>query len=203
MKKIIVDILLFILMITEFSRAYLPSEIHEIIGILLIVLVVIHLILNRNYLKAIPKGKYNAKRKLMLIINVCFFVAFFLTVILGLLSSQNIAPFMNIKNLTTVYLHKILSYISLILLGLHLGMNLEKLFRKIEKNKYVYLIYAIIIISGIYSAIDVDFLNHLIGTYGFSITTNSILINSLEYVSIVVMITLIFHLILKIVKINQ
>jgi cytochrome b len=51
MKKMIVDILLLILMLIEYSKTYLPSEIHEIIGILLIVLVAIHLALNKKYLK--------------------------------------------------------------------------------------------------------------------------------------------------------
>lgn len=53
MKRLVVDILLFILMIFEFSRMYMPTILHEIIGILLLVLVVIHLILNRNYIKNI------------------------------------------------------------------------------------------------------------------------------------------------------
>lgn len=72
MKKIIVDILLLILMLIEYSRAQIPAEIHEITGICLIILVIIHLILNRKYLKSIPKGKYNLKRSLMLIVNLCF-----------------------------------------------------------------------------------------------------------------------------------
>ena len=55
MKKIIVDVLLLILMLVQYSKAYLPKEIHETIGICLIVLVLIHLILNRKYLKAIGK----------------------------------------------------------------------------------------------------------------------------------------------------
>ena len=59
-------------MLLEFSSIYLPPEIHEIIGILLVVLVIIHLILNRKYLKSIPKGKYNLKRMVMLVINVAY-----------------------------------------------------------------------------------------------------------------------------------
>ena len=94
MKKLIVDILLFILMILEFSRMYMPPIWHEIIGILLIVLIIIHLILNRNYIKNIFKGKYNLKRIIMLIINVLFMISFILSCIFGLLSSEELLKFL-------------------------------------------------------------------------------------------------------------
>lgn len=112
MKKIIVDILLLILMLIEYSKTYLPSEIHEIIGILLIVLVAIHLALNRNYLKTVNKGKYNSRRKALLIVNVCFFISFGMTCLFGILSSHYALPFLNIGNLTIISYHKILAYVT-------------------------------------------------------------------------------------------
>lgn len=196
MKKIVVDILMFILMLMEYSRVYLPSEIHEIIGICLIILVIVHLILNRNYFKAITKGKYSFKRGFMLAVNVLFIITFSATCITGLLSNQNILTFMNIGNLTTVYLHKIFAYISIIVLGMHLGVNLTKLFNKIGNN----LIYIGIIILGVYSMIAVDFWNHLIGNYGFSMVTGNIVINTLEYLFIILMFSVITHLILNFFK---
>lgn len=197
MKKIIVDILLFILILVEFSRLYLLPEIHEIIGILLIALIIIHLILNRKYIKSIPKGKYHLKRSLMLIINIAFLVTFALTSILGLLSSQYTLTFMNIGNLSTIYLHKIFAYICLILLGLHLGINLNALFNRLGEKKISYILYGIIIICGIYSLFNVDFLNHLFGNSGFGLATSNLVTNSLEYCSIVLMITILANLIFK------
>ncbi|MEE1128453.1 MAG: hypothetical protein UHW99_00545 [Methanobrevibacter sp.] len=197
MKKMIVDILLFILMLMEFSKVYLPPEVHEIIGICLIVLVIIHLILNRRYIKAIPKGKYNLKRAIMLVINVAFMVVFALTCIFGLLSGQYVLTFMNIGNLTTVYLHKILAYLSLLLLGLHLGINLNVLFERIEKSNIVYAVYLIIVAFGIYSIIQLDFLNHLLGNSGFSLVTGNFVINSIEYLSIILMVTILTNIIFK------
>lgn len=191
------DILLFILMLMEFSKVYLPPEVHEIICICLIVLVIIHLILNRRYIKAIPKGKYNLKRAIMLVINVAFMVVFALTCIFGLLSGQYVLTFMNIGNLTTVYLHKILAYLSLLLLGLHLGINLNVLFERIEKSNIVYTVYLIIVAFGIYSIIQLDFLNHLLGNSGFSLVTGNFVINSIEYLSIILMVTILTNIIFK------
>ena len=194
MKKIIVDILMFILMLVEFSKVHLPPEIHEIVGICLFVLVIIHLILNRKYIRAIPKGKYNLKRSALLIINVAFMIVFFSTIIFGLLSSQKILTFLNIGSLTAVYLHKIL-------LGIHLGVNLSGMFNKIEEKisnrSVLYLIYIILIVLGIYSFIDVDFYNHLIGNYGFSLVRGNLITSILDYLSITVMITLVVNLIYR------
>jgi len=104
MKKIVVDVLLLIFMLAEYSRVHLPPEMHEIIGIGLILLVTVHMILNRNYFKAIPRGKYSAKRMVELLSTIGFFAAFILTCIFGILSSQEILPFLNIKSLTAIYL---------------------------------------------------------------------------------------------------
>ena len=133
----------------------------------------------------------------MLIINVSFMIAFALTSVLGLLSSQYTLTFMNIGNLSTIYLHKIFAYLCLILLGLHLGINLNALFNRLREKKISYALYMIIIICGIYSFFKVDFLNHLLGNSGFGLATGNLFTNSLEYLSIVLMITILANLILK------
>ena len=190
-------------MLIEYSKTYLPSEIHEIIGIALIILVVIHLILNKNYLKSINNGKYNSRRKALLIVNIVFFISFGLTCLFGILSSHYILPFLNIENLTIISYHKILAYITLILLGIHLGFNLDKMFKKIG-NKTMHLIELAIIILGAYSFIQVDFYNHLTGNLGFSLATGNVFINILEYLCIILMITVLTRLILSIIlkKVN-
>ena len=92
MKKIVVDVPLLIFMLAEYSRVHLPPEMHEIIGISLIVLVTVHLILNRNYFKAIPRGKYSAKRMVELVATVGFFAVFILTCIFGIIVQPGNTP---------------------------------------------------------------------------------------------------------------
>ena len=199
MKKVIVDILLLILMLMEYSKSYLPGEIHEIIGIVLIILVIMHLILNRKYLKAIPKGKYNLKRTALLIVNASFFVVFGLTTLFGILSSQYMLTSLNIGNLSIISYHKVLAYACLILLGIHLGFNLEKVFKKID-NKLIYCVDVLIIIFGTYSLIQTNFYNHLTGNLGFSQVTGNILINMLEYLGIILMTVVLTKLIFSALK---
>ena len=192
--KIIIDILMFILMLLEFSKGYLSPILHEILGIALCILIIIHLILNKSYIKNIFKGKYNTKRWIMLIINLAFLITFSISLIFGLLSSQEILKFLNIKSMTITNLHKVFSYISLIIFGLHLGINFTAMFGNIEKkiNKIViYIIDIVLIIYGAYSCVKLDILKHITGTYGFSILDGNILINILRYLSIIMILAII------------
>lgn len=194
-KKIIVDILMFILMLLEFSRGYLPTILHEAFGICLGILVIIHLILNKNYFKNLFKGKYNSKRIIMLIINLGFFITFILSMIFGILSSHDLLTGLNIHNLNIIKLHKQLAYISLIFMGLHLGINFNAMLGKINiKNKIVkYIIDILIIVFGIYSFIKLDFIKHITGEFGFSVYDGNIILNILEYLSIILAMAIIMN----------
>lgn len=192
--KLLVDILMFILMLLEFSRNYMEPIYHEIFGIALIILIGMHLFLNRNYIKNIFKGKYNFNRIIMLIINIGFFLTMILSLLFGILSSQTILKSISINNLTIISLHKILAYCSLIFLGLHLGINFNAMFNKIKLNKVIKIILSILfIIYGIYSFIKLDILKHITGIYGFSIVEGNILINIIRYFSIIMMIAIIMN----------
>ncbi len=188
-KRVIINILLLVLTILEFSKAYLTPELHEIIGILLILLLIIHLLQNRKYIKSIS-GK---NRKILYFTNILLLITFSATMILGLLSSQLI-PILNIHLIITNYLHKILAYITLIFVSIHLGQNLNKMLYNITiRVKQV--ITVIISIFGIISFMDVDYINHITGNIGFATNNTNIFINSLEYLSIILTIALITHLI--------
>ena len=206
-KKLTVDILMFILMILEFSRVYTGALLHEIMGIILALLVIIHIVLNLNYIKNISQGSYNLKRIIILIINIMFIITFLLTTILGLLSSQELLPFLNIHELDINKLHKIVSYICLIIFGLHLGINFNAMFGKLSntiKSKLLKVfIFIIIFTFGIYSIIDVELISHLVGTYGFMNSDKFIIIHILEYLSIILLISLSFNFIMKGITTNE
>ena len=132
MKKIAVDISMFFAIILEFLS--LPILAHEIIGIGLFVLVILHLYYNKHYFKAIPKGKYNLKRTLDLIINIGLLISLLITIISGIFTSQESLKDLKIRNYKISHLHKSFSIISLIFLVLHLATTHKKLLRMLNKN---------------------------------------------------------------------
>ena len=170
-------------------------------------MLIIHIVLNLNYIKKISQGSYNLKRIIILIINIMFIITFLLTIILGLLSSQELLPFLNIHELDINKLHKIVSYICLIIFGLHLGINFNAMFGKLSniiKSKLLKVfIFIIIFTFGIYSIIDVELISHLVGTYGFMNSDKFIIIHILEYLSIILLISLSFNFIMKGITTNE
>ena len=124
-------------------------------------------------------------------------ITFVSSMIFGLLSSQDLLKFLNIGNLRIVELHKILAYISLIFMGLHLGINFNAMFGKLSskvKNKIIiYIVDLIIVIFGVYSFISLDILKHITGEFGFSVLEGNIIINILKYLSIVMMLAIIMN----------
>ena len=131
MKKVTVDILMGITIILEFVS--LPILIHEILGIGLIFLIILHVKFNKNYFKSIFKGKYTFKRALDLIINIGLLISLAITIISGICSSQK-----SLKNITfgrynISHIHKSSSVLSLIFLGLHLLTTRKKLLRELKK----------------------------------------------------------------------
>ncbi|WP_405268440.1 DUF4405 domain-containing protein [Methanobrevibacter sp.] len=130
-KKITVDILMFIAIILEFLS--LPILIHEIVGIGLLFLIILHIKFNKNYFKAIPKGKYNLKRTIDLIINIGLLISLSITIISGIFSSQKSLKSLKIGNHKISHIHKSSSIFSLIFLGLHLLTTRKKFLREMKK----------------------------------------------------------------------
>lgn len=120
---------MFIAIILEFLS--LPILIHEIVGIGLLFLIILHVKFNKNYFKAIPKGKYNLKRTIDLIINIGLLISLSITIISGILSSQKSG--LKIGNHKISHIHKYSSILSLIFLVLHLLTTRKKLLREIKK----------------------------------------------------------------------
>lgn len=131
MKKIAIDVAMIIAIILEFLS--LPLLIHEIIGIGLFFLIVLHINSNKRYFKAIRKGKYNLKRTLELIINIGLLISLLITIISGIFSSQKSLKGLKIGNIKISGLHKSSSIISLLFLVLHLGLTRKKLLRELKK----------------------------------------------------------------------
>lgn len=131
MKKVTVDVLMGIAIVLEFVS--LPILVHEIIGISLLFLVITHIYQNRNFFKAIPKGKYTLKRTINLFIHMGLLVSLLVTIISGICSSRKSLKGFKFGKYNIAHIHKSSSILSLIFLGLHLITTRKKLFREIKK----------------------------------------------------------------------
>ena len=207
--KMVIDILMLILMILEYSKLYTGQLLHEIFGITLLGLFVIHNILNINFYKALFKGKYNSQRIITTITDLAFLLCMLFTIILGIPISDKVFKFLGLNgNITTRKLHTIFGYWGLVILSIHLGLHFKMIFSKISKkaknNKILrivtYIIQALIIIYGIKLMLDNNLADYLIGKSSFAIPTGNIIISFINNFVIIFAIGLIIYSIEKIIK---
>ena len=204
--KIIIDILMLIIMLLEYSRIYTGQLLHEVFGIILLLLFFIHNILNINFYKELLKGKYDLLRSIITIINIGFLICMLLTILLGIPISNEIFKNLNLNgNMTVRKLHTIFGYWGLIFLALHLGLHFKIIFTKLVQiiiknkilNSLIYLLQILIVILGIKFMTDVKLWEHLIGELSFGSYDGNVITSTMKNLIIVLSISIITSSIVK------
>lgn len=199
--KIIVDILMLIFMILEYSKLYTGQLLHEIFGMTLLGLFIIHNILNINFYKALFKGKYNSQRIITTITDLAFLICMLFTIILGIPISDKVFKFLDLNgNMTMRKLHTIFGYWGLVILSIHLGLHFKiifaKLINKIKDKKnikiIIYMLEIVVVILGIKAMLNTNLSSYLIGKASFAIPT-SLFLSLLNNLIIVCAISIIIY----------
>ena len=149
--KRIIDILMTIALMCLMAYQVTGEAAHEWMGVLMVLLVIVHQILNRKWYTALFKGNYHAYRIFSTIINVLLLISFALTAISGMAMSNHAAPFLYgiISVNTARIMHLAFSYWSFILMGLHIGLHINVMIIKMPKNVKAVLGIIMILISGL------------------------------------------------------
>lgn len=174
--RIIIDSLMLVLMLFEYSKVFTGQLVHETIGIALFVLFIIHNILNISFYKNIFKGKYNLRRIITTIGDISFLLLMVTTIFLGIAISNDLFKFLNINGGMQIRsIHTTLGYWNIVILAIHLGLHFNMIFKKFENSikdrdniKLVYyIIQIIIVVYGILVIINNDLASYLIGKSSF------------------------------------
>jgi hypothetical protein len=120
----IIDILLTIALMLMMSKQITEQAGHEYIGIVMFVLFLIHQYLNRRWYGALLKGRYTPNRILSTLVNFSLLLSFVMTAFSGIIMSENF-PSLNVEALTSFAreAHLVCSYMSFVLMGIHLGLH--------------------------------------------------------------------------------
>ncbi|GIM28831.1 hypothetical protein CPJCM30710_14970 [Clostridium polyendosporum] len=146
--KITLDLLMSIVFVLLFNKmAVAGLRFHETAGLSLGVAFIIHIALNWKWVKQVTLKLFNPKitfkTRFGYIINVLLLFAMGYIIISGVLISKVLFPNINIGNKQLLkMLHISVSYFSLLLIGIHIGLHwtwiknmLKKIFRITNKNK--------------------------------------------------------------------
>ncbi len=149
--KILIDVLLFIVTILLFDIELIGNLNHEILGITISILILIHIILNIKWIRKVTKNlkKVNLKAKIMYTIDIFTMLIYFGAIICGIMISDKIFNFHMGSNLYMILSHLIFGRLAIIIMFTHLGLHLDRIFSKVKNlngKKILYIIYIIIIL---------------------------------------------------------
>ncbi len=150
--KIIIDMLLFIITIALFNIGLVGNLMHEILGTVMAILIVVHIILNFKWIKQVTKNfkKTNAKTKIMYIVDIFIMIIYLGTIICGILIANEIFNFHMSSSLGLVLTHLTLGRLAIITMFIHLGLHLDRILKKVENKKVkksIYMVYTFIVIG--------------------------------------------------------
>ena len=130
----IVDVGMTVLLLCLMAYQVTGEALHEWIGMLMVLLVIIHQILNRRWYGALFKGKYNAYRVIAVVINAALLLSFAMTAFSGMAMSAHAVPFLYGMTRVSIArrMHLAMSHWSFVLMGLHLGMHIPMMTAKLK-----------------------------------------------------------------------
>lgn len=140
------------------------NAVHEILGVVILLLFTGHNALNRRWYKTIGRGKTSLLRILQSIVNFLLLAVMVTVTVTGVLISQTVFPAFSLSgNLWIHELHTLSAYSGLILSAIHLGFHWNALWGKlcrwlgIERTAYSYILLSraaslVIVGYGIYAS---------------------------------------------------
>lgn len=134
MKRILLDGSLFALLILLMGFHVLPKPLHEALGIVIGISVLLHLAWNGQWFPSLRRGSWNIRRTVSVLVNFGLTVSFFVALVSGLAIANRLLPgLFGIawqKSIVAHQAHIASSYWLLIFSGLHLGLHWSALWTK-------------------------------------------------------------------------
>lgn len=123
--KMLIDILMTVLLFFLMAYQVTGNLYHEVLGTAMLVLFLIHNGLNSKWYGAVLKGQYSFTRVVRTIVNLGVLISIMLTGYSGIVMSRDVFAFLpsNGGMATARTLHMVCSYLSFILMSIHLGMH--------------------------------------------------------------------------------
>ena len=122
--RLVNDLVMTVLMLIAMAYYITGNTIHEVVGVVVLLLFVVHNFLNRRWYKTILKGKHNVRRILQIGINLLFLATMALMMISAVLISSDLFPFIPINNDTMLrQIHVQTAYWGFIIMAVHIGLS--------------------------------------------------------------------------------
>jgi len=149
------------IMLLQMSTRFTGNAVHEILGILLFILFIVHNVLNLNWYRSVLKGKYNLTRTISLISNLSLLIIMTILFISAVPISRTVFTFLNLDGTINIRrIHTVAAYWGLIFMGIHIGIHWRMIMGAINKmagkkqlnlvvTSFMRIVATLIVINGI------------------------------------------------------
>lgn len=204
-----IDIMMTLVSIVLMGGNYLfPADIiHEILGVALFVLWMVHIALNRRWYGGIFRGKYNPYRIMQTVINCCILICTIFLMISGIILSNQLFTFLNIQSGLGFarIAHLLSSHWYYLFMSLHIGLHMGRLFQNIVAKILPRILLVLTSLYGLYAFIARGVWKYLIlkQQFFFFDLERGYILFALDYISIIILFATILHLIASRLKKNR
>ena len=168
--------------------------VHEILGVVLFVLWIVHIVWNRAWIKGFLKGKYNALRIVRTVINVGVIVCVLFLMISGVMLSNHVFAWLGVESGASFArnAHMLASHWYLVFVSLHIGLHLSLFIR----GRVATGIAAALGAYGIYAFVARGLWKYLTlqQPFFFLDLERGCLLFALDYIAIMAMFAVVMHL---------
>jgi Domain of unknown function (DUF4405) len=110
------------------------NMVHEVVGVVVLLLFIVHNFLNRRWYRSIFKGKHNLRRILQIGINLLFFVVMVVMMMSAVLISSELFAFIPINNdMILRKIHVQTAYWGYIIMAVHIGFSWEIIINSVRR----------------------------------------------------------------------
>lgn len=134
--KMVVDIFMTVALLILMTYELVGAGTHEWVGVTMFTLVIIHLVLNRKWIRGLSKGKYNAYRIFQTALTTLIFSCMAGLMVSGIIMSNYVFKFLNISGGQSFarVLHMLCAYWAFVLMSLHLGLHAHMIMGMMSKT---------------------------------------------------------------------
>ena len=211
--KIIIDVLMSVSLLFLMAYNLIGDVTHEIIGIVILILFIVHHILNRKWSKSIFKGKYTSFRIIQTILVILVLITMLMQMISGIILSKYVFVFIEFNSLTGVArtMHLLGAYWGFIFMSLHIGFHWNIMISPVTKklketSKIKQILFAlpsfIVTAYGIYAFITRNLAEYMFlkSQFVFFDFSEPLVLFIIDYVAIMGLFVFIGHYLTKIIK---
>ncbi|GAB4058554.1 DUF4405 domain-containing protein [Uliginosibacterium sediminicola] len=179
LKRLALDAFMLALILIEFAYGLTGSTVHELIGLAMLMLFLLHGGLNWQWIRSVLKGRYNAFRVLSLSVNALLLVASLVMMLSGIVNSALLFSLTGVElELIPREIHTAAAYWFLILMAIHLGLHWKMVMSEARSlvglaepsrltAQALRLAAAAIVVSGVHASFERGVLGKLIAYYSF------------------------------------